>query len=67
MIHKLYLELKYMQGGNIQKKQALKNAIKHIMSVIELEELWDIPARLIASIPDRIQAVLAVNGYQTKY
>ena len=67
MTYKLHPELKYMQGGNIRKKQALKNAIKHAISVIESKELWDIPARLIASIPDRIQAVLAVNGYQTKY
>ena len=54
MTHKLYPELKYIQSSDRRKKQALKNAIKHTMSIIESEELWDIPTRLIASIPDQI-------------
>ena len=67
MVFKLHPELKYMIGSTLRKKEALKEAIKEAMEALHAKEPWDIPARLIASMPDRIQAVLAVNGYQTKY
>ena len=56
-----------MGGASDTVKQALKIAITDAFHTLEQRELWDIPARLVESMPRRIQAVIDASGWQTKY
>ena len=56
-----------MGGGVEARKNALIKAIYAIMTVINGWEEWDLPAKLIASMPRRLAAVRLVKGKQTKY
>jgi transposase len=63
----LHLELLDMPGGPETRKEAFKSAIREAFAEILSQEDWDLPTKLVHSMPRRIQAVLAVNGQQTKY
>ena len=67
LLHKLHPELRTMGGGVKRRKNTLVKAIYHTMAVINGYEEWDLPARLIASMPRRLAAVKLVKGRQTKY
>ena len=67
LLHKLHPELKSMGGGVKGRKDALVEALHHTMSVINGEEGWDLPAKLVFSMPRRLAAVELVEGKQTKY
>ena len=67
LLHKLHPELKHMKGGIKRRKDALVEAIHHTMAEINGWEQWDLPAKLIASMPRRLAAVRLVKGKQTKY
>ena len=56
-----------MGGSSNTVKLALKGAITEAFGVLEGRVLWDLPARLVESMPRRIQAVINASGYQTKY
>ena len=51
LLHKLHPELKSMGGGVKGRKDALVEALHHTMSVINGEEGWDLPAKLVFSMP----------------
>ena len=67
MLHKLYSKLEIMGGGVKARKNILVKAIYVTMAVINGWEEWDLPAKLIASMPRRLAAVRLVKGKQTKY
>ena len=52
-----------MTGSYYAKKQALKQAIREVIAEIESIELWDISAKLVASMPKRLRAVDRAKGY----
>ena len=67
LLYKLHPELLTMKGGVERRKDALVEAIHHIMAEINGFDQWDLPAKLIASMPRRLAAVRLVKGRQTKY
>ena len=67
LLHKLYFKLKIMGGGIEAHKNTLIKVIYAIMAIINGWEEWDLPAKLIASMPRRLAAVRLVKGKQTKY
>ena len=67
MLYKLYPKLEIMGGGVEARKDTLVEAIHATMAVINGWEEWDLPAKLIASMPRRLAAVRLVKGKQTKY
>ena len=56
-----------MGGGIEARKDTLIKVIHVTMTVINGWEEWDLPVKLIASIPRRLAAVRLVKGKQTKY
>ena len=56
-----------MGGGIEAHKNALVKAIYVTMAVINGWEEWDLPAKLIASMPRRLAAVRLIKEKQTKY
>ena len=56
-----------MSGGIKKRISTLVKAIHDTMAVINGFEQWDLPAKLIASMPQRLAAVRLVKGKQTKY
>ena len=56
-----------MKGGAERQKHALVAVIHATMVEINGYKQWDLPARLIASMPRRLAAVRLVEGKQTKY
>ena len=67
LLHELHPELETMGGGVDKRKDALVEALHHTMAVINGFEGWDLPAKLILSMPKRLAAVKLVEGKQTKY
>ena len=67
LVFELHTELKTMHGGKEAKRRALKGAIRDAFDVMLQDSLWDLPAKLIASMPRRLQAVCAARGFQTGY
>ena len=70
VLFELHSELKTMKGSRETKKLALKQAIREAFDVLlanEHEAPWDLPAKLVHSMPARVQAVRRANGWQTKY
>ena len=67
MVFELHPELKTMAGGKEARKNALKQAIKQAFDLIQDTNQWDLPSKLIASMPVRLQAVRKARGFQTKY
>ena len=67
LLHKLYFELEIMGGDIEARKNTLIKVIYATMAVINGWEEWDLPAKLIASMPRRLAAVRLVKGKQTKY
>ena len=51
LLHKLYPELKFMGGGVKERKDTLVKTLHHTMSVINGEEGWDLPAKLVFFMP----------------
>ena len=46
-----------MGEGTERKKHALKQAIREAFAEITTDNEWDLPARLLASMPARLEAV----------
>ena len=67
LVTKLHPELKKMVGGREKKILALKAAIRHAFEVLLADNEWDLAARLVESMPRRLQAVRTAAGYQTTY
>ena len=67
LVVKLHLELKEMAGGVERKKWALKEAIGHAFEVMLENNEWELTARLVESMPQRLQAVRRAGGYQTTF
>ena len=67
LLHQLHPELMTMRGGVEKRKDALVEAIHHTMAEINGWDQWDLPAKLIESMPRRLAAVRLVKGLQTKY
>ena len=67
LLHKLHPELMDMGGGVERRKDVLVEAIHHIMAEICGWDEWDLPAKLIESMPRRLAAVRLVQGKQTRY
>ena len=67
LLHKLHPKLKSMGGGVKGRKNALVKALHHTISMINREERWDLPAKLVFFMPRRLAAVKLVKGKQTKY
>ena len=67
LLYKLHPELLDMGGGVETRKDALVEAIHKTVAVINGWEEWDLPAKLIESMPRRLAAVKLVGGKQTKY
>ena len=66
-VHRLHPELIGMQGGREILIAAMKQALRDAFAEIEAIEFWDLPAKLIASMPARFDALRLVQGAQTKY
>ena len=56
-----------MRGGVEAHKNILIKVIYVTIAIINRWEEWDLPAKLIASIPRRLAVVRLVKGKQTKY
>ena len=67
LVHELHPELETMGLSKDARIDALEQAVHHAMTVINGFEQWDLPAKLIASMPKRLAAVRLVQGKQTKY
>ena len=67
LLWELHPELKYLSGGKETKKRAFKRAIKHTFEVMLQDPMWDLPAKLVASMPARYMAVRKARGFQTRY
>ena len=67
LLYKLYPELKIMGGGVEARKDTLIEVIYVIIAIINEWEEWDLPVKLIVSMPRRLVAVRLVKGKQTKY
>ena len=67
LLHRLHPELKTMGRGVDARKDKLVEAIHATIAEINGWDQWDLPAKLIASIPKRLAAVKLVKGKQTKY
>ena len=67
LVHSMHPELMTMGKRAEARKDALETAVHQAMAVFNGFEQWDLPAKLIASMPDRLAAVKLVHGKQTKY
>ena len=67
LLHRWHPELKTMRGGVEKRKDALEKAIRQTINRINGWDQWDLPAKLVASMPRRLAAVRLVQGKQTKY
>ena len=55
-------------GGGIEKgKDALAEEVHHTIAEINRFDQWDLPAKLIASIPQRLAAAKLVKEKHTRY
>ena len=57
LVWKLHPELKEMRGDKCKKKTALKGTMTHAFEALQEGNEWDLPARLVESMPRRLQAV----------
>ena len=66
-VFELHPELKFTHKGKLKKRRALKASIRNAFDLTFHNGLWDLPAKLIASMPKRLQAVREARGFQIKY
>ena len=67
LIFQMHPELLAMIRGAEARKDQLEITIHEAMAVFNGMEQWDLPAKLIMSMPKRLAAVKLVGGKQTKY
>ena len=56
-----------MRGGKDRQRLQLRAAIEDTFNRLVNDPNWDLPAKLVASMPRRINAVKHNLGWPTKY
>ena len=56
-----------MSGGPQKRKQVLKGAIREVFEMWEADKAFDLPLKLVRSMPRRIEACKLIHGNHTKY